>query len=619
MAFFNSLNSMFPNIPPNAIIGLDYETTGLRYWDPEFRVFGIAVAVDNESWYWDIRETPSVVNWLQDLLPTTRLVVAQNAQYEYQCTRQFKIDPRDINWYCTMVAECLIDEHHLTYDLASIAQYRGIDSQKLRILEDIRVAMGWSSTAVVLSRLSEVPSPIVAPYGASDASDTLSIYRAQCPIIEQQKLDRVVDLEMRLLPVLAEMSWGGVRVDLEGAHAAIPKLDEQEEVLQREINEITGGKFNVNSSPQVRAFFKPESVNKFQWRLIDGTLVGPTKGGKGPSLDQNVMREIKHPLAAKILALRKTIKLRDTFLRGHVIGSADGNGYVHTQFNQTRNDADAGTVTGRLSSTDPALQQITKRDKVNAAILRSKFLPDEGDEWLCADYSQVDFRCGAHLQNVPDVIAAYAANPSMDYHQIVSEMTGIPRNPPYAGAPNTKQINLGLSFGAGAGKLSFMMGMQYEIKEYKGKMMYVPGQDAVDIFDLYHAKLPGVKRFMKQAEAIAKETGFVKTALGRRLRFPRGMGAHKAAGLLYQAYAADLHKLGLIATDDLILRENLPARLLMSCHDEIGVSMKQDEEIKNKIVKVYTDFNSEDSVVQMRVPITASGDFGSNWYEASKG
>lgn len=610
----------FPNIPRGEIISLDYETTGLRYWLPDFRVFGVAIAAGDpcskiDSWYWDIRQNPNVIQWLQDILPG-RKVAAQNAQYDYQCTRHLKIDPRSIDWYCTMVNECLINEHHLTYDLASIAKHRGIDSEKMAILESIRAAMGWRSVAEVLERLSEVPPAMVARYGASDASDALQIYHAQQVQIELQNLQMVSRLEMDLLPVLADMSWVGIRVDLPAAYDAIPKLDVQEEQLQQEINKIVGGKFNVNSSPQVRAFFKPEPISKYQWRLIDGTLVGPTKGGKGPSLDQTVMRQIKHPLAEKILALRKTIKLRDTFIRGHVIGSADGEGYVHTQFNQTRNDADAGTVTGRLSSTDPALQQITKRDKVNASILRAMFLPDAGEDWLCTDYSQVDFRCAAHLINDESVIHAYRDDPSLDYHQIVSDMTSIPRNAPYAGAPNTKQINLGLAFGAGAGKLAFMMGMDYEIGEFRNKMVYYPGQAAKDIFDLYHRKLPGVKEFMKKAESVAKTTGFVKTATGRRLRFPSG--AHKAAGLLYQAYAADLHKYGLVAIDGVIRKEKLPARLLMSCHDEAGLSMKRDEEVKSLIVKAYTNFNSEDSVIRMRVPITASGDFGPNWYEASK-
>jgi DNA polymerase-1 len=286
---------------------------------------------------------------------------------------------------------------------------------------------------------------------------------------------------------------------------------------------------------------------------------------------------------------------------------------------------DAGTVTGRLSSTDPALQQITKRDKANAAILRALFLPDPGDDWFCADFSQVDFRCAAHLINTPNIINAYQEDPTLDYHQVVSDMTGIPRNPPYAGAPNTKQINLGLAFGAGAGKLAFMMGMPYELGEYRGRMAYFPGQEAKRIFDQYHYKLPGVKAFMKHAESVAKARGYVRTLTGRRLRFFTTGGEHKAAGLLYQAYAADLHKIGLIRVDNLLregtsgLEQKAPARLMVSVHDEIGVSMRPDGKLKSRIIHEYTDFNSDTSWINMRVPITASGEYGVNWWEASKG
>jgi len=606
----------FPRIEASTI-GLDFETTGLEYWQPDFRVFGIAVATADSEWYWDVRKTPQVVDWLRDLMKG-RSIVAQNAQYDYQCARVLHIDPRDSQWYCTMVAECLVYEHHLKYDLHSICQHNNVESKKKEHLDRLQAAMGLSSHAEVLSRLDAAPFDLAAAYGASDARDAYDVWVKQSTQIAEQNLERVLDLEMELLPVLADMSWHGIRVDLEAAHAAIPLLDVHIDNTQREIDQIAGRKFNVNSSPQVREFFNPTPINKFQWSLIDGTIVGPTKGGKGPCLDQSAMREIKHPLAAKILDLRKSIKLRDTFIRGHVIGSADGDGYVHTSFNQARNDADAGTVTGRLSSTGPALQQITKRDKNNARILRAMFLPDPGDMWLCEDYSQVDFRCAAHLQNDPGVLAAYAENPSLDYHQIVSDMTGIPRNPPYAGAPNTKTINLGLSFGAGQGKLAFMMGMPYSIKEYKGKMMYVGGDESVKVFESYHKKLPSTKTFMKKAENVAKETHYVRTQLGRRLRFPRGMGAHKAAGLLYQAYAADLHKIGLVEVDRFIRENKISARLLMSCHDEIGVSMQDDQDLAAQIMRVYTDFNSPGSRIKMNVPILASSSVGPNWWEASK-
>jgi len=612
----------FPNIASGERFALDFETSGLKYWAPDFRVYGFSVAVQNREWYFDVRETPRAADWLRDVMHTKthtpRQVIAQNAQYDYQCSRLLQIDPRSVDWVCTMVSECLIDEHHLKYDLYSICQYHGVESQKKILLDQMMEHMGLRTHAEVLATLDAAPRHLVAAYGSSDARDTWEVWEKQSREIVRQGLHVVHGLEMDLLPVLADMSWGGVRVDLEAAHAAIPVLDAKIDRIQAEINELVGRPFNVNSSPQIRAFFNPQAVNKFQWSLIDGTLVGPTKGGKGPSLDQHAMREIKHPLAATILDLRKAIKLRDTFIRGHVIGSADESGYVHTSFNQTRNDSDAGTITGRLSSTDPALQQITKRDKENAAILRAMFLADLHQKWLCADYSQVDFRCAAHLQNDPSVIVAYRADPTLDYHQVVSGMTSIPRDPPYAGAPNTKQINLGLSFGAGPGKLAFMMGMPYTIKEYKSKMRYVPGPEAEQIFALYHSKLPSTKRFMSQAENVAKETHYVRTATGRRLRFPRGIGAHKAAGLLYQAYAADLHKYGLVMVDRKIRSENLPARLMMSCHDEIGVSTIEDEYVKNVIQAEYTNFNSDDSPIKMRVPITSSADFGDNWFEASK-
>lgn len=609
----------FPRLDRNALVGLDYETTGLQYWKPDFEVFGLAVAQPGMQVYFDLRRTPGAIQWARDNLPGME-IVAHNAQFEVQCSRILGIEPRSIKWFCTMVTECLIDEHAFQYDLDTVCSMHGVRSQKREHLDRIRIAMGWSSIDEVLRRLGEAPSDLVGYYGSDDARLALEVALDQIPQLDEQDLWQVHELEMQLLPVLADMSWGGVRVDLEAAHAAIPKLDAKEIAIATDIREQVGckdaSKF-VNSPKQMREFFKPEALSKYQWRLIDGTIVGPTKGGTGPSLGQDALREMQHPVAQKILALRKTIKLRDTFIRGHVIGSADGHGYVHTQFNQTRNDTDAGTVTGRLSSTEPALQQITKRDKENAALLRSMFMPDVGDHWLCTDYSQVDFRCGAHLQNIPSVIDAYWKDPTLDYHQIVSDMTGIPRNAPYAGAPYTKQINLGLSFGAGPGKLAFMMKMPYEVKEMRGKMTYLPGPEAREIFDKYHRMLPGVKQFMNHAEAVAREYGYVKTQIGRRLRFPR-KGFHKAAGLLYQAYAADLHKVGLVETDRIIREEKLDARLMMSCHDEEGISMQPDPVARDKIVARYTDFNSKTSRIKMRVPITASGKFGTNWYEASK-
>ena len=601
---------MFPRIPTDNPIGLDFETSGLKAWHPDFRALSVAVAHGDNSWSFDATE-PNLAKWLTDVLYAARSVAAHNAQFEYQCVRWLGVDPRPVRWFCTMIAACLLDEHLLKYDLFSTAMYFEVDSQKHIWQTRLMDALGVSSLPEAMSRLSTAPRALVHSYMGSDARDTLQLMLIQKPMLWDQELARTMGLEMRVLPVLADMNWHGVRVDLEAAHAAIPALDTRVDELQAEIEKLTGGSFNVNSTPQIRSFFDPEPVGKFQWRLIDGTLVGPTKKGGGPSIGQDVLRDMVHPTAAVILGLRKTIKLRDTFIRGHIIGNADQDGYIHTTFNQTRNDIDAGTVTGRLSSTDPALQQITKRDKANAKILRSMFLPDEGDRWFCADYNQIDYRMAAHLINTPSIIAAYAADPKLDYHQVVSDMTNIPRNPAYAGAPNAKTLNLSLAFGAGAGKIAWSMKMPYTIKEYKGKMAYVAGPEAQAVLEQYHSALPGVRAFSKHAENVAKATGYVKTVLGRRLRFPRGIGVHKAAGLLFQANAADVNKMGIVAVDGTIRRDSLPARLMLSVHDEIDVSMVEDAAMGERINDAFTSPGEE---LGLRVPVTSDTSFSSNWW-----
>jgi DNA polymerase I len=610
---------MFPRISKGDIVSLDFETSGIYYWKPEFFVFGVSISTRGGSWYFDFRENNHVGKWLAEMLPQCSVVVAQNAQFEYQCFKWIGGDSRSVQWYCTMIADCLIYEHHQGYGLEAIAKRWGIATEKSAMLKRIMSAMNFATVKETVLRLAECSPLLVAEYCKSDARDALNIFYAQQKDLLDQNLMPTMRLEMQVLPVLADMSWGGVRVDLDAAHAQIPLLDEQERVTYAEIRDICGASFNVNSTKQVREFFKPEALNKYQWKLIDGTVIGPTKSGN-PCLDQTALRNMSHPLAAKIMRLKKTMKLRDTFIKGHVIGSADANGYVHTQFNQTRNDADAGTVTGRLSSTGPALQQITKRDKGNAAILRAMFLPDGGYDWLCADYRQVDFRWAAHLINDPVTIAAYASNPELDYHQVVSDMTGIPRNPIHAGAPNTKQINLGLSFGSGAGRLAIMMGMPYELKEIRGRMAIVAGEEAAKVFKLYHEKLPGTGKFLKMAENVAASTGYVRTQLGRRLRFPNKQVAYKAAAMLFQSNAADTHKFGLVMADKAIRDGKLDARLMLSCHDEIGVSIKEQNKKETKcIVDQYANFMGDTAPLMLRVPILASQDFGPNWYEASKG
>jgi len=575
-------------------VALDFETSGLDYWVDDFQVLGVAAyAPGIDPFYVDFRSNPRAQDWVRDIMPNIDLV-NHHVKFDWHIAMLMGCElPK--SFYCTMTAEALIDEHRLSYSLDSVAFDR---------LGERKVDIGPKTN------LADLPLDQLEAYAATDAWLAFRVFEDQKADIVEQELGRVLALEMDLLPILAEMEHFGVRVDIERAHAAIPALTDAIENLQMTINSAVGRQFNVNSTPQIRALFQPESVSKFQYRLVDGTLCGTTKSG-GPSIDQHVLKEMTHPVAAMIRRLRKLIKTRDTFIMGHVLGHADSRGYVHTTFNQTKTDNENGTGSGRLSSTGPALQQINARDPDTAEIVRSLFLPDPGTDWICCDYSQVDFRMCAHLIRDDRIYDMYDSDPDTDFHQMVSDMTGIPRNPPYAGAPNTKTINLSLAFGAGAGKTAKTMGMAHEYSEWRGRLVIQPGAEARAIFDEYHSRFPKIKEFMKRAENVGKSRGYVKTAIGRRIRFEHGVGAHKAAGLLYQSYAADAHKIGLIKAYR--AAKEAGARMMLSVHDEINLSGFESHvpAIKAAYVDVCDDLG-------LRVPIRSSAGVGANWREASK-
>ena len=588
--------SDFPNIR-DEMVAIDLETTGLNYYKGDY-YFGIAIATSKGKWYYDIRRTPKIVDYLRDELPKCRLLCNHNLKFDAHFMPELLLAPA---LHCTMIAEALINEHHLSYSLDNICKDRMIGK---------KVDIQWAKDDMINS-----PFEMMAEYAAEDALLARDLCMAQLYDIEDQELEQVMELEMALFRVLVDIEGWGCPVDIEAAKASIPKLDALADQTQWEINDLAGVPVNVNSGPQVKSLFSPEKISDTRWRLIDGTIAPGTKGGS-VSLTQDVLRTMTHPLAEKIVRLRKLIKARDTFVKGHVLGYQH-EGVVHSSFNQTRTEFDAGTATGRLSSTSPALQQISKRDPEFASIIRSLFIPFNGHQWLCCDHSQIDFRVAAHLQNDPRVIANYWDNPKLDYHDLVAKMMNIPRNPPYAGAPNAKQINLGLQFGAGPGKIAKTMGMPHEIVVKNGIEKYIGGPEILALFDKYHSTLPMTQKFMQRAETVAKSRGFVKTLMGRRLRYPKSQGTHRAAGHLYQANAAEVHKTGLIRIHNLLKGTN--SRLLVSVHDEIGVSLDpRDTGLVEEIKRLYCDFQSDDAPFKLRVPVECSADMGPNWYEASK-
>lgn len=599
------------------IVGLDTETTGLR-WALGDKVFGVSVAIAGWSGYFDIRRTPNVLDWLRVELPRASKIVGHHLKFDALMLRKEGIEYLDVPWHCTMITDAICFEHHHEYSLEAVAQRRLHIGKKKDLVQRWMQMCNTKSETVAMERLHMAPFELVEEYALQDARVLLPIYYDQMEDITKQDLFKTYNLEMDLLPALMDMEWGGVRTDVQAAHESIPKLTTLIDQQQSALNKEVGFDMNVNSTPQVRKVFKPEKLGKYQYKLVDGTITWCTPAG-GPKIDQNVLKEMVHPAANMIRKLRKVTKLRDTFVKGHILKNIDDRGYVHTTYNSTRNDADAGTVTGRLSSTDPALQQINGRDQDTASILRSMFLPDEGDDWLGADYSSADFRIAAHYLNDPVMIKAYNDDPDTDFHQFVADMTGIPRKAEFAGGPNAKTLNLSMAFGAGGGKIAMQMGMPFTVEEWKGfngdaepRMRLVAGPEAERVLTTYHGKFPAFRAFSKLATAVAKERGFIRSLMGRKLRFD-GKDFHKAAGYLFQSGCAECMKTSLVRVWRMLRKTEY--RLFLTVHDEMGISAPKGGMLDQEIHRLYTDFYSDSAPFILRVPMTSTFKRGANWYE----
>ncbi len=595
------------------MIACDAETTGLKFWKDE--PFGLAFAwfaggTKVDSIYVDIR-IENQRRWAFDQLRRARKVVNHNIKFDAHFLREAgcPLDPAKID--CTMIREALIDEHRHEYSLDSLGGKYDAGKKSVEIWGALAQAHGGKATrdAQILN-LQYAPEEMVATYACPDAAIALRVWLAQEREIEKQDLRYICGVERQLLGVVLDLEKRGVRVDLERAEIASKELDRQVQADQRELDRLVGSKVNVNSGPQVLKIVAPVKDDQGQWRARDGTPLEPTDGGNA-SVRTHALNNMKFPEAGLIANIRGMIKARDVFVNRYVLGDSY-KGYIHCNINQTKTEADSGTTTGRMSVTEPALQQIHARDVKLARIVRSLFLPDVGNSWLSADYDQIDFRCFAHYVKEPVLLDAYAADPMVDFHGLVSKLVGVPRNRDQkTGGANAKQINLAMVFGMGQGKLAREMGLPYWVDE---RGYFRAGEAAEAIFKKYHATIPGIKGMTNGAESVAKARGYILTPLKRRLHFPRGQGAHKAAGLLFQGACADIIKYKMIEVAEML--HGTDSRLMLSVHDELCISLgKQVKQVD--ILDLLQRFDGEKTPLKFRVPILCKGKTGKNWFEAT--
>lgn len=609
----------FPDIHRFDRIAYDTETTGLKWWKD--RMFGYSISTpDGRDYYYDVRSNPQALKFAQcELARYNGKVVCHNAKFDAHFSREAGIHLNQQNLHDTVIRAALLDEHLMSYELDYLGQKFLGRRKEVSIYEELARMFGGPATKASMQHISKAPSDLVGKYAKTDTRLALDLFDHQSQFLLDQDLLNVYQLERDLTPCLIDMEHRGVVVDIDKAYAASVELNARIKDLQYQLDKMAGFEVNVNPS---------NSLKRLVIGRVDTDGTSYSKCGKaldktstgGAKMDDATLKSLKMPEIELVLRIRKLRKTKETFIDGHILGHHH-NGIIHANMNQTKSDNDLGTGTGRMSVNSPALQQIHKRDADIASIVRALFVPDEGCMWTCHDWSQMDFRVFAHYTNEPAIIDVYRQNPDADYHKITSDITGLPRSPRFAGDANAKQINLGLVFGMGQGKMAMEMGLPYtkERVSFRGgeeKEILKAGDEAKAIFDKYHSSIPGVKKILTQASAIAKSRGYVKTITGRRIRFPGGLFVHKAAGLVFQGSAADALKRKIVETYEFL--KGTDSRLMLNVHDEFDSSIPiTDKQTAVNIKGILEDFGPSNPI-HFRVPIRSDYGVGVNWWEASK-
>jgi DNA polymerase I len=613
----------------------------LTWWRD--RVFGLSLSwlEDNgelRSWYGDLRES-GVLKWAKTILPRLRLIVNHHMKFDFHMLREAQIHlPRD-RISCTLIRECILDEDQFNYTLDEVA-WRRLGRRKEDIWPELsRIYGGEPTKDAQILNLHRAPKDLVARYANVDSALALELWIDQHKAIKAEGLELIDQLETELLGVVIDMEHGGVRVDLDRAERSVPELGKLIDDSQKQLNRLAGSPVNVNSSPQVKKLLGVHKADDGTWRTKDGVLLEPTESGNSGSVKAEKLYQCTLPEAALIADIRSLIKAKDTFLQKYILQMSH-KGYIHANINQTRTEEGDGTYTGRFSITEPALQQIQKRNKKMAAIVRACFIPDDECEWGCYDWSQKDFRIFAHYVNDSTINAIYANNAAADFHRVTADITGLPRDRDQkTGGANAKQMNLGLIFGMSAGRMAKEMFLPYTMQGTCRKchyhstqtvcsncgsrveLFYHAGPEAQALFAKYHTNIPGANRLKQSVSSVAKSRGYIKTLLGRRLRFPNPNHSYKAAGILFQAQAAESMKAKMCEVARYLRDRPGQARFKLVVHDEYDFSMRmgRDPQIDADLKRILETFDGTgDYPLKYRVPILSDFGVGPNWYEASK-
>ncbi len=566
---------------------------------------GIAFAIeDGPDAYLPIRHAEDnlpvdqVFRYLQDQAKDFRgEIVGTNLSYDLDFLQEEGVWFGEATFRDVQIAEPLIDELRTSYALRALAEHYELPGKDEQILRAAAQEYGVDPK----TGMNALPGRFVAPYGLQDVRLPLKIYEKQRPLLAQQNLDNIFNLECQLQPVLVKMRARGVRIDLDALQRVEDWARDQEiEALQR-VKVLTGVTVPLGGVWQATIMAQVLQAIGFK--------VGKTRTGK-PNIDKFVLDSIDHPAAEAAAWARKVNKLRTTFaasIRDHIVGDR-----IHCVFNQLarENDDDSGIKGaryGRLSSEHPNLQQQPSKDEF-ASRWRSIYVPDgEGTLWASPDYSQQEPRMVTHFavkagcSRAREMAQRYRTDPKVDNHQAMADLTGLERK--YA-----KIIYLGLCYGMGGAKLADSLGLPTQIIETRDKrLIRVAGEDAQKILDQFHAEAPFIKELADKCKAKAAQRGYITTILGRRCHFPKdGEGnydwTHKALNRLIQGSSADQTKKAMVMADA------AGFGLQMQVHDELGLTVA-DRAAAEGVAEIMR------TCVPLEVPSRVDVEVGASWGE----
>lgn len=578
------------------VIAFDTETDSLDYM--EANLVGVSFAIEEGVAAYvpvahDYMDAPKqldrdwVLEQLKPILEDESLAkVGQNLKYDASVLARYGIDMRGIK-FDTMLA---------SYVYNSVAGKHDMDSLALRFLQHSCISFEQvAGKGKKQLTFNQIDLEQAAPYAAEDADVTFRLHqRLQKSLEASDKLASVYrDIEMPLVPVLSRIERTGVLIDDMKLSAQSQEIALRLDALEQQAFDIAGQEFNMNSPKQLQAIL---------FEKMGLPVVKKTPSGT-PSTNEEVLQELAldYPLPEKILEYRGLAKLKSTYTDKLPKMINPTTGRVHTSYHQ------AVTATGRLSSTDPNLQNIPIRNEEGRRI-RQAFVAPHGYKIMAIDYSQIELRIMAHLsgdralleafQQGKDIHAATAAEIlGVDISQVTAEQRR-----------RAKAVNFGLIYGMSAFGLAKQLG--------------IPRGEAQQYMDTYFERYPGVMQYMEDTRSIAAEQGYVETIFGRRLHLPeiqsrngmRRKAAERAAiNAPMQGTAADIIKKAMLLVDDWIQTEGQGrVKLLMQVHDELVFEVEETSlpEIESKIR------NLMEQAAQLKVPLVAEAGHGENWDQA---